>query len=117
VAPVWHVQAHEVAHLLGEQAEAGFALPERLLGQLALRDVSRYILDGDDVPRPVVDGLIALLGPDQGAVLAIAAQHGRLFGEAQRAIQQMPVVGIDPLDAEIRIGVVLLRGVAGHLGR
>ena len=68
-------------------------------------------------PRPVVDRPVALLGPDQGAVLAVPAQHERLFGEAPRVLQQMPVFGMDPLEAEVRIGVVLLGAVAGHLGR
>jgi hypothetical protein len=39
VAPVGLVQTHEVAHLLGEQPEAGLALAQRLLGSLALGDV------------------------------------------------------------------------------
>jgi hypothetical protein len=39
VAPVGLVQAHKVAHLLGEQPEAGLALAQRLLGSLALGDV------------------------------------------------------------------------------
>jgi hypothetical protein len=77
-------------HAKRRRAEGGpkplFALPERLLGQLALRDVSRYALDGDDVPGVIVDRLVALFGPDQDAVLAIPAQHERLLRGAKRAL-------------------------------
>jgi hypothetical protein len=68
------VQADEIAHLLREQAKACFTLAQRLLGVLASRDVPRDALDGDDVASPVVDRLVALLGPDQGPVLPVPAQ-------------------------------------------
>ena len=68
------VQADEIAHLLREQAEACLTLAQRLLGVLASGDVPRDALDGDDVASPVVDRLVALLGPDQGPVLPVPAQ-------------------------------------------
>src|SRR5918994_1092393 len=90
VASVWLVQAYEVAGLLREQAELLLVLPSRLLRQFALCNVPGDTFQGDDVPGLVVDRLVALLGPEQAAVLAVPAQHERLFRRrAHQALEQV----------------------------
>ena len=69
VASVGLVQAHEVAHLLGEQAEAGLALAQRLLGPLAPGDVPEGDDRADDRPTLPYRGAHVLHG-EGGAVLA-----------------------------------------------
>ena len=114
VASVGLVQADEVAGLLREQAELLLVLSECILRQLALCNVPRDAFHGDYIPGFVVDRLVALLGPEQTAVLAIPAQHEGLIRSTHRVLQQMSVFWVDPLETEFRVCVVLLRRVAGH---
>ena len=115
VAPDHGERGPELVGDFGEERSPGAGgLNEHLLGALALCNVPRDAFHGDNVLGLVVDRLVALLGPDQAAVLAIPAQHERLFRRAHRALQQVSVFRVDPLEAEIRVCVVLLRTVAGH---
>ena len=113
VASVGLVQADEVAGLLREQAELLLALPECILRQLALRNVPRDAFDGDD-SRPRRRSACCAARSRSDSVLAIPAQHEGLIRSTHRVLQQMSVFWVDQLETEIRVGVVLLRRVAGH---
>jgi hypothetical protein len=79
-----------------------------------VRDLAGDPLDRDELAGVVVDGDVALLRPDRLAVLPPPADDERVA--ARRAtgdlVEERPVVRMDELQAEVRVGVVLLRRVA-----
>ncbi len=85
---------------------------------LALGDVARHALDGDQLAGVVENRQIALLGPDDGAVFLLPAQLQRLVGRRfafGKFLEQVAVVRVNHFPAEIGVRVMLLGRVAGDV--
>ena len=98
-----------------------FSLSRQLfLGHDAVGDVAGDALDGDDPSGRVGDGNVPLLGPDDPAVLPDPAERERLPGvdlARGHSGELGTVIGVDDLEAEVGIGIMLVGGVAGHCRR
>jgi hypothetical protein len=95
-----------------QEPEALFTLFERLLGFLGLGHVPGNALDRHQLARLIVDGLVALLGPDHPPILAKRADGEGDFRVAQHLLEEMLVVRVSYLEPQLGIGVVLLKRVA-----
>ena len=84
-------------------------------GCVGVRDLAGNPLDRHELAGVVVDRDVALLRPDRLPVLPPPADDER--GRPARRttddlVEERPVVRMDELEAEVRVGVVLLRRVA-----
>lgn len=84
----------------------------RRLGRI--RDLARDPLERDELAGVVVDGDVALLRPDRLSVLPPPADDERVAARCATGdlVEERPVVRMDELQAEVGVGVVLLRRVA-----
>jgi hypothetical protein len=86
---------------------------------LALGDITADAIYGHQFALVIVERGDLLFGPDYPSVFAYPAKVRNLSacsGDRKNASRRLSVVGVDELQAQFGIGVVLLGGVAGYGG-
>src|SRR5215212_5243716 len=89
---------------------------QRLLNPPALSDVSGDALDRNQLARYIVDRFGALLDPDRPAIFAKPAARNEGLWGAQCLLDEVPIVGVHDLEAQLGVGIVLLGCVADYGG-
>src|SRR3712207_116072 len=109
------IHEKEPVRQVGEGVVEGLML-QLLFEGLALGYVSRDALDRHQLSCRIIDGLVALLGPDHRTILAQPANGDWGLRAAQHLVDEVSVVWVHDLEAQLGVGVMLLGGVADHGG-